>query len=86
MPFALGDYVTANVYFPASMKLGANADQQPAVVWLHPFGYSTGYAYAAESLHVRTYNGASLAKGAGGGMACVTCVNVLSPAWALLGV
>ena len=43
LPVAFGNQVTGNVYFPAS-RAAAAAPPLPAVVWLHPFSYSSGPA------------------------------------------
>jgi hypothetical protein len=45
MPVSFGDYVTANVYWPASYVTG-KSPPLAAVVWLHPFSYATGYTAA----------------------------------------
>ena len=43
-PISFGDYVTANVFFPARDRAAAAAAAPlPAVVWLHPYSYATGY-------------------------------------------
>ena len=44
-PISFGDYVTANVFFPAAAAAAAAA-ALPAVVWLHPYSYATGYTPA----------------------------------------
>ena len=41
---SFGDYLSANVYFPASAKVGTGSPALPAVVWLHPYAYNNGYA------------------------------------------
>ena len=53
LPVSFGDYVTANVYMPAGARAaaaaaaaGAAAPPLPAVLWLHPYAYSTGYVAA----------------------------------------
>lgn len=45
MPVVFGDGVRGNVYYNAS-----NTEPAPAVIWLHPYSYSTGYneAYGVE--------------------------------------
>lgn len=43
LPVAFGNQVTGNVYFPAP-RAAAAAPPLPAVVWLHPFSYSSGPA------------------------------------------
>ena len=45
-PISFGDYVTANVFFPAAAPAAAAAPPLPAVVWLHPYSYATGYTPA----------------------------------------
>ena len=46
-PISFGDYVTANVFFPAAAApAAAAAPPLPAVVWLHPYSYATGYTPA----------------------------------------
>jgi hypothetical protein len=45
IPVSFGDYLTANVYWPASAS-AAGAAPLPAVIWLHPYAYSTGYVAA----------------------------------------
>ena len=37
---SFGDYVTANVYFPSH---ASSTTTLPAVIWLHPYSYATGY-------------------------------------------
>ena len=38
---SFGEYLNANVYWPSSMDISGGP--VPAVVWLHPYSYNTGY-------------------------------------------
>ena len=40
-PVSFGDYVTANLYWPASAR--ATRSALPVAIWLHPYSYATGY-------------------------------------------
>jgi len=42
VPVSFGEYLTANVYFPRNSTAAA----LPAVIWLHPYAYATGYVAA----------------------------------------
>ena len=44
---SIGDYLTANVYFPANAT-----GTLPAVIWLHPYSYATGYVAAYTATQV----------------------------------
>eukprot|EP01047_Picozoa_sp_COSAG01_P083677 COSAG01_NODE_17611_length_1137_cov_1.514451_1_plen_313_part_00 len=52
VPCAIGDYVTANVYHPTAQLNASSTPTQkkgmPAIVWLHPYSYSTGYTPACK--------------------------------------
>jgi hypothetical protein len=50
MPVSIGDYLTANVYYPANFT--ASSAPLPAVIWLHPYSYATGYAAAYSQAQV----------------------------------
>ena len=49
---AIGDYVTANAYFPLQSNTSHRAKALPAIVWLHPYSYSTGYTPAYGQAHI----------------------------------
>ena len=42
-PFSFGDYLSAQAYWHPGTTVDP-AKLQPAVIWLHPFSYNTGYA------------------------------------------
>lgn len=45
LPISFGGYITGNVYYPSSAQQGNEGDKRlPAMIWLHPYSYSTGYA------------------------------------------
>eukprot|EP00935_MAST-01C_sp_MAST-1C-sp1_P000248 g248.t1 len=44
LPVSFGDYVSANLYWRNSTPAAAPAAPAPAVIWLHPFSYATGYS------------------------------------------
>lgn len=41
-PFSFGDYLSAQAYWNSRLPV-AEGRPQPAVIWLHPFSYNTGY-------------------------------------------
>lgn len=45
---SFGDYLTANIYFPAN----ATDATLPAVIWQHPYSYATGYVSAYSEAQV----------------------------------
>ena len=43
MPLSFGDYLSGTAFFPKRAPV-LPSHPLPAVVWLHPFSYNTGYS------------------------------------------
>ena len=43
-PLSFGDDLSGGLYYPAAVDGSPLAGKRPAVVWLHPFSYPTGYS------------------------------------------
>ena len=52
--FSFGAYLSATAFWPSSMQRAASK-LQPAVVWLHPYSYNTGYtpSYRQSRIHLQ---------------------------------